>query len=220
MSRNAAPTRRQEVLSVAASLFANRGYHGTSMRDIAAALSMRAPSLYKHVESKDALLEEVVDRYLEQLLPRLTVVAQGAGTGADRLAGMITATIEVGRDNLDEFLTLSNDWNQIRRSPALSDLRARTRAAIPLWLEVLRDGSRDGSLRDDIDPSRTLRVLIGAVSSMVDTRFDDVADDTTDDRVDIAIDTLLGGLHPAGREVDHTREVDHLRPDRSLRSQA
>src|SRR5687768_7651331 len=109
---DAVPSRRQEVLGVAAALFAERGYHGTSMRDIAEALSMRAPSLYKHVKSKDALLDEIVTIYLDALLPRLEATATGPGTGADRLASMIETTIDVGRAHLDEFLTLSNDWNQ------------------------------------------------------------------------------------------------------------
>jgi AcrR family transcriptional regulator len=201
-----ARTRRQEVLAVAARLFAERGYHGTSMRDIAEALSMRAPSLYKHVKNKDALLDEIVTIYLDALLPRLETTATGPGVGAERLAAMLATTIEVGRAHLDEFLTLSNDWNQIRRSPALVDVRVRTRRAIPLWLQVLRDGMRDGSLRSDLDTTRALRVLIGAASSMIDTRFDDLDDlddiDVLDDsdgeatsgRAAVAIDTLLHGL--------------------------
>ena len=112
-SGDAPSSRRQEVLAVAAGLFAERGYHGTSMRDIAEALSMRAPSLYKHVKSKDALLDEIVTIYLDALLPRLEMAANGAGTGAERLAAMIEATIDIGRAHLNEFLTLSNDWNQI-----------------------------------------------------------------------------------------------------------
>jgi AcrR family transcriptional regulator len=195
-----ARTRRQEVLAVAARLFAERGYHGTSMRDIAEALSMRAPSLYKHVRNKDALLDEIVTIYLDALLPRLETTATGPGLGAERLAEMVATTIEVGRAHLDEFLTLSNDWNQIRRSPALAELRGRTRRAIPLWLQVLRDGMRDGSLRGDLDTTRALRVLIGAASSMVDTRFDDLDEadhfdgDATPGRAAVAIDTLLHGL--------------------------
>jgi hypothetical protein len=67
-------------------------------------------------------------------------------------------------------------------------------------LQVLRDGMRDGSLRSDLDTTRALRVLIGAASSMVDTRFDDLDEadhfdgDATSGRAAVAIDTLLHGL--------------------------
>lgn len=52
-------SRREQIRSTAITLFADRGYRGTSMKDIAAALDIRAPSLYNHLSSKQELLQEV-----------------------------------------------------------------------------------------------------------------------------------------------------------------
>jgi AcrR family transcriptional regulator len=52
--------RATEIRQTAISLFAKQGYRGTSMKDIASALNIRAPSLYNHLESKQELLREVV----------------------------------------------------------------------------------------------------------------------------------------------------------------
>lgn len=52
-------TRREQIRSTAITLFAERGYRGTSMKDIAAVLDIRAPSLYNHLSSKQELLQEV-----------------------------------------------------------------------------------------------------------------------------------------------------------------
>jgi AcrR family transcriptional regulator len=57
-----------EIREVALSLFAQRGYHATSMKDIGDALGIRAPSLYNHFESKQQILVEVMRGTMEQLL--------------------------------------------------------------------------------------------------------------------------------------------------------
>ena len=51
---------RADVLDSALSLFAERGYHGTSLKHVAERLEIRTPSLYNHMESKSALLTEIV----------------------------------------------------------------------------------------------------------------------------------------------------------------
>src|SRR3954468_3720612 len=53
------PTRRNELTRQAARLFAERGYHGTSMEDLAAAMGVQKGSLYAHVRSKADLLHEI-----------------------------------------------------------------------------------------------------------------------------------------------------------------
>lgn len=52
-------SRRDQIRATAITLFAERGYRGTSMKDIAGALDIRAPSLYNHLSSKQDLLREV-----------------------------------------------------------------------------------------------------------------------------------------------------------------
>ena len=59
------PSRSQDIRIVAVALFYERGYHGTSMREIAARLNMRAPSLYNHLDSKQQLLQEIMTNDVE-----------------------------------------------------------------------------------------------------------------------------------------------------------
>jgi AcrR family transcriptional regulator len=56
------------VLDAARLLFADRGYHGTSMKDIAEALGVRAPSLYNHVASKQEILYAIMDKAMDRAL--------------------------------------------------------------------------------------------------------------------------------------------------------
>lgn len=72
MARTAAPspptTRRQQIIDVAADLFAARGYHGVSIADLGTALGLSGPALYKHFTSKDALLAEMLIGISQRLL--------------------------------------------------------------------------------------------------------------------------------------------------------
>lgn len=60
--------RPEDIREAALSLFAERGYHGTSMKDIAARLGIRAPSLYNHVDSKQQILREMMLETMRTLL--------------------------------------------------------------------------------------------------------------------------------------------------------
>jgi len=61
-------TRRQQIIEVAAGLFAERGFRGVSIYDIGAAVGISGPALYKHFPSKDAVLAEMLIGISERLL--------------------------------------------------------------------------------------------------------------------------------------------------------
>jgi TetR/AcrR family transcriptional regulator len=61
----------ERILDAAESLFASRGYAGTTLRDVAEVVGLRTPSLYNHFESKDALYEAVLERGISPVLRAL-----------------------------------------------------------------------------------------------------------------------------------------------------
>ena len=77
MSDHAAST-RDRILVAAEALFAERGFAGTAVRDIAARVELNPASLYNHFPSKEALYEAVLERGLR---PLLQVLADGAAQG-------------------------------------------------------------------------------------------------------------------------------------------
>lgn len=59
---------KADVRQAALTLFAERGYHGTSLKDVAASLGLRTPSLYAHIESKQSLLLDIVMETVDQVV--------------------------------------------------------------------------------------------------------------------------------------------------------
>ncbi len=73
------------VLDAACLLFAERGYHGTSMRDIAEALGVRAPSLYNHVASKQDILFAIMDKAMDRAITALDEAVAGVDDVSEQL---------------------------------------------------------------------------------------------------------------------------------------
>lgn len=88
-------TSRDRILEAALELFARHGYAGASMRQIAAAVGMRASSLYSHFAGKEAILSALIDAY-------------GPARGADRLASPRYRAL---KDDPEAFCRLyAADW--------------------------------------------------------------------------------------------------------------
>jgi AcrR family transcriptional regulator len=186
--------RRDIVAEQAARLFASRGYHGASLRDIAVASGVRQPTLYSHYPSKEAILSEVVNRYFDALLPELERAATGPGDAATRLAEMIRTGIAVGSAHRDEFLTTSNNWEHIHTTPALAALVERRDRALTLWRNVLTAGATDGSLLP-VDPYAALWIIASAINGMVDLRYA-ALDAEGSAPTDTLVAVLIDGLAP------------------------
>ena len=71
---------RERILDAAEALFAERGYEGATLRDVAARVKLRNPSLYNHFESKESLYAAVLERGLG---PLLRLLGDHVGSGRD-----------------------------------------------------------------------------------------------------------------------------------------
>jgi AcrR family transcriptional regulator len=74
-----------DVLDAALTVFAERGYHGTSLKDVAVLLEIRTPSLYNHMESKASLLSEIILGTLSQVRQDFAEAVDGVQDPVERL---------------------------------------------------------------------------------------------------------------------------------------
>jgi len=84
---------RARILVEASRLFAVRGFHGTSTRDIAAAVGIRQPTLYSHFASKHAILAALLDADLRPAKARVSAALDLDGSAAARLHALLVADV-------------------------------------------------------------------------------------------------------------------------------
>lgn len=147
MSRNT----KEDVVKAAGRLFAERGYHGTSMRDLGKELGLLGSSLYSHVTGKQDLLVEVVERGAALFQASADHASATPGSAADRLRAFVAGHVDVVLDHIDEARTFLNEARAL--DPRF---RARIVSARDAYEGALRtllaDGIGDGSFREDLDP--------------------------------------------------------------------
>jgi TetR/AcrR family transcriptional regulator, cholesterol catabolism regulator len=156
---------REDVVRAAGKLFADRGYHGTSMRDLGAELGLLGSSLYSHVTSKQDLLVEVVEegaRLFEASAERALAID---GSPADRLDALIEGHIDVVLDNIEVSRTFLNEARVLDAGPRRRILAARDHYE-EAFRQVIRDGIAAGCFRGDIDPKTTTIYVLSILNAV------------------------------------------------------
>jgi len=132
-----ARSRRDQILATAATMFAERGFHGVSVGDLGAACGVSGPALYRHFASKDAVLAEMLVGISERLLAEGRSRAAAAPDGRSALAALVGWHIEFALEHRALIVVQERDWASLPR-----DARERVRSLqlryIDVWVEVLR----------------------------------------------------------------------------------
>jgi AcrR family transcriptional regulator len=160
--RNNESNRREELLRVSAKLFREKGFDGTTIRDISSAAGMHSGSPFYHFKTKQDILVAVMEQGLAEGL-RKTEEVMGLGIPAEqKLMRLIRAQLgTILEDGSDFIPVLLYDWRSLtaanrRRIVALKD---RYDA---LWQQVIDDLKRAGHMPGDAQLVRLL--ILGAVN--------------------------------------------------------
>ena len=136
------------ILDAACDVFARRGYHVASIREIARAAHLSLAGLYHYVGGKDELLFLVLDRALDTMLRELDRALGRARTPEARLLALIQTHLEFGFTHAAELRIVNRDWDAVHE-PRRSDIAAKRRAYIERGLRVLADLDPHGRSGDE-----------------------------------------------------------------------
>jgi AcrR family transcriptional regulator len=153
--------RREELTRTAARLFAERGYHGTSLAEIAEALGMQKASLYHHIASKEDLLWDVARSGADAFHAALDGVPEDAPV-TEKIRLALRGHLHVVAEQLDAATVFTREWRALegeRRAEFIAE-RRRYEGRIR---DLFREGVEGGQLRTDLDiPTAALLFLSAA----------------------------------------------------------
>src|SRR6478752_4848328 len=138
------PDRRSQILETAAELFAARGFHGVSVADLGAACGISGPALYKHFDSKQAMLAEMLVSISEELLDVGRQRVAAADGSAAALAALVDWHVDFALRHRPLIVVQDRDWESLP-ADARERVRSLQREYVDLWAAQLRDldGERD-----------------------------------------------------------------------------
>ena len=115
------------IRSAAIALFRERGYHGTSMRDLADAVRIEAASLYYHFPSKEALLYDLFDRTMDALLQGFELALASGSTPAERLRAAVHFHVMFHIERQDEAFISHSELRALSAQYQLRNTAKRDR---------------------------------------------------------------------------------------------
>ncbi|AXB46179.1 TetR/AcrR family transcriptional regulator [Prauserella oleivorans] len=158
------PARKERILAAAADLVARHGYHAVSMADIGAVAGITGAGIYRHFDSKSAVLVALFDRVIDGLVREEQGIVAGTADLRETLDKLIAGQVEfVVRDR--ELAQVYH--NEIHNLPEEDRRRLRRKQRLYLeeWVHVLME------LRPELTDTEARTIVHAAIGAIQSTLF-------------------------------------------------
>jgi AcrR family transcriptional regulator len=182
---------REGILEAAARIFSEKGFHATSMQDIADAVNLQKASLYHHFSSKQEILVEILDHALDLINNRLEIVLSQSLSPDEKLRQAMISYFQTIAENKNLSAVLLLELRSL--DPELKARQASRREKFErLWRDLIIEGKQQGVFTN-VDPSLTGRAILGVMNWTV-TWYRDDGPRSAREIADLFADLLLNGL--------------------------
>jgi TetR/AcrR family fatty acid metabolism transcriptional regulator len=196
VSRERTTDKRERILQAALTVFAKRGFYTAKVSEVAREAGVADGTIYLYFKNKDDLLIQLFEDRMDFLIQRLNEeLVKHGGTVVARIRRLILLHLQIASiaPELAEFITV-----ELRQSSKF--VREYDNPKFSEYLKVLRDlveeGQRDGSIRQDLDSRLVVRTLFGALDELLltATLLSKTREVDYDAMAEMAAGLLLNGL--------------------------
>lgn len=153
---------RKEILRAAAQIFQEKGYHASSMQDIAEAVELKKGSLYHHVKSKQEILLALLDEALEMIIDRLDQINSQDISPDLKLRQAMRSYLTFLADNRSIASVLLLEYRSLE--PELKKLHIPRRDQVDrIWQEIITEGISLGVFQT-AQPALITKALVGVLN--------------------------------------------------------
>ncbi len=187
-------TRRDELLRIAARLFAERGFRNTTVRDIADAAGILSGSLYHHFDSKESMVDEILQTFQRELFAGYDAILASDQSARGKIDAAVRLSFEAIDEHHAEVAIFQNEADWLSglgdRFGYLAERHAQSR---DVWMTLLKEGIASGDLKADLDLELAYRFIRDTV--WVAVRWYRPGGELTAERVaDQYLSILLDGI--------------------------
>jgi AcrR family transcriptional regulator len=207
-----AEIRRQRIINAAAEVFSEKGYAESTLAEIAAKADTQAGSLYYYFNSREALVEEVLNFSTERLFERvndaLAALPQSA-TALDRLVAVIRRQTLSNLDR-DRFSVAYQKLHDQVPAEMRERIAWKPRAYARFFQGLIMEAREAGYLRADFDPRLMRLLLIGSMAWITDW-YTPSGPCTPDEIADAVVELFLNGAHKPGMRIEPRLKAEPVR---------
>ena len=196
------PEKRRAILHAAVRVFAEKGYQGCRIADVARAAHVAYGLVYHYFRNKDELLESVFAEQWAILMNAIQAIDEGSGTAADKIAGIYGFVFDVYKTAPAAVRVLILEVTRTTHALRAGSTRETFERAVHLVADVVRQGQARRELREDVDPVVAAAGILGALELAVSGMVIGLVPAGTEDEIDRAkrqtTELVLGGLRAGG----------------------
>lgn len=160
----ASTEKRKRILDAAVRVFAEHGYHGARVGDIAEDAGVAHGLLYHYFASKDDVLRTIFLENWGTLIARFRAVARSEEPAPAKLEGIAKILLRTWRND-PALVTVM--VREVARSPLLQDRVDEVREAFAIVQRVIEEGQASGAFRSDLDPRLASWVFYGGLEEVL-----------------------------------------------------
>jgi TetR/AcrR family transcriptional regulator, cholesterol catabolism regulator len=156
--------RKEQINEIAQNLFRTKGYAATSMRDLAKEIGIEPASIYSHVKSKEALLQNICFRIAAEFFDALQETLKKETTAETKLSNAIEAHVKVILNNLDATTVFFHEWKHLSE-PSLSEFKTLRNKYEKQFRSIIEAGIATGEF-DEVDAHVSIKLLFAMMNSI------------------------------------------------------
>lgn len=185
---------RDDVVRVAGRLFAERGFHGTSMRDLGDELGLQGSSLYAHIGSKNELLVQIIEDGAHQFQGLADRVAATGAAPTEQLRQLVAGHVAIVTANLDRAATLLNEGRHLPDADRGRVVAMRDRYQ-DSFRAVLAAGVATGEFRAGVDVHVAATFVLSLLNA-IDRWYHPDGVRSPEEIAELLFDFVVRGLAP------------------------
>ena len=155
-------SRKEQIEEKATTLFQQRGYAATSMRDLAQVLGIEAASLYSHIKSKEQILQKICFRMAEEFFNAWQEVEQEERSQAAKLEKAMIAHVKVITRDTAASAVFFNEWRHLSE-PHLSEFLSMREDYEGRFIQIIKEGMDSGEF-NPVDEKFTMLTVLSSLN--------------------------------------------------------